>query len=648
MRKIFYLILLTTLSVLSCKKEKNEPETNTINGKLNALKTDVKQFEFVIMTTENIQLNNSTYSGSIGNIKVTIGKDPLGKLCFVMPDLASGSYNLTAEIEGKEYNVSFNVQALSPILNPDQYIQNIFNTFTISSTNVSSLVALCDPLMGSGTTSSNFNLLNNYKQMLNDSINNASSSEKARLAKFIEANPDIFTPFENAIQFKDSLNSKLTNINSYPEDEFNAFESGVKQRLVKSAILVSILSMTGYSSFTIPVVGPLISLACFYGAAKYATEIANYACVYLDKKLLPDYSDMMLDGFQKGNIINNFNHNQEYNFAISANYRNLGQQDVNSSSNTIKSLLTTLNDFENIWNKINFFLPNKLTGTQPHFKNITTYSTKKWRIKPDFLSIGNIINSNVSVNSSANSNYLKATFINSTSSPQNFTFSIIYNNSVNGITKNTAFQGIVTGTTAPSTTTVSDIEGNIYSIVTIGTQLWMGENLKTTKFNNGDAIANLVTNSQWSVATQPGWCYYNNDPLNNNPYGKMYNFFTVADTRNVCPTGWHVPSDAEWTTLENHLGSSSIAGGKMKSTGTQYWMSPNTGATNESGFSALPGGARNFGGIFSGVGSDGGCWSSTEFNTNNAIYRTPFHSDASLYNLNDSKNVGIYIRCVKN
>ncbi|MFN5628176.1 MAG: fibrobacter succinogenes major paralogous domain-containing protein [Bacteroidota bacterium] len=153
---------------------------------------------------------------------------------------------------------------------------------------------------------------------------------------------------------------------------------------------------------------------------------------------------------------------------------------------------------------------------------------------------------------------------------------------------------------------ITDQDGNVYKTIVIGTQEWMAENLKSSHYLNGDLIPWVTNEATWGALTTGAACWYNNDSITYNcPYGRLYNWYAVTDTRNVCPTGWHVPSDAEWTTLINHIDTNAVggsnnntAGGKMKSTGTQYWPSPNTDATNESGFSGLPGGGRSSNGAF--------------------------------------------------
>ena len=155
--------------------------------------------------------------------------------------------------------------------------------------------------------------------------------------------------------------------------------------------------------------------------------------------------------------------------------------------------------------------------------------------------------------------------------------------------------------------TMTDQEGNVYKTIVIGTQEWMAENLKTSIYRNGDVIENVTNNVQWSNLTTGALASYNNDSQYDCPYGKLYNWYAVADPRHVCPTGWHEPTDGEWTMLTDYLGGEAVAGGKMKSTFTQYWLYLNQYATNESGFSALPGGySGNSGFVFVGNGVTGG------------------------------------------
>lgn len=195
---------------------------------------------------------------------------------------------------------------------------------------------------------------------------------------------------------------------------------------------------------------------------------------------------------------------------------------------------------------------------------------------------------------------------------------------------------------------IFDVDGNEYASILIGDQCWMSENLKTTKFKDGTSIPLVTDNSAWSSLITPGYCWYNNDHATyGSTYGALYNWYTVS-TGKLCPTGWHVPADTAWTILTTYLGGEPIAGGKLKETGTTHWYNPNTGATNETGFTALPGGGRNIDGAFVNLGSNGYWWSSTEHNTSNAYHRSITYGNHNVYTNNNPKKKGYSVRCIKN
>jgi uncharacterized protein (TIGR02145 family) len=174
-----------------------------------------------------------------------------------------------------------------------------------------------------------------------------------------------------------------------------------------------------------------------------------------------------------------------------------------------------------------------------------------------------------------------------------------------------------------SGTPITDIDNNIYNTITIGTQVWTVENLKTTRFNDNTPIT-LITTGYWQ-SNYPVYCWYKNDEAKyKSDYGALYNYAAVNSysDKNVCPAGWHVPTDKEWTTLTTYLGGESVAGGKMKETGTSHWLAPNNEATNESSFAALPGGTTNFNWGFNFIGQTGSWWSSDQGIINYGYYLT--------------------------
>jgi uncharacterized protein (TIGR02145 family) len=191
-----------------------------------------------------------------------------------------------------------------------------------------------------------------------------------------------------------------------------------------------------------------------------------------------------------------------------------------------------------------------------------------------------------------------------------------------------------------------------YSSVNIGNQEWMVENLNISQFRNGDSIPQAKTAGEWSLAGvsgQPAWCYYNFDKENGKRYGKLYNWYAVKDPRGLAPIGWHIPSDEEWSVLTDFIGGEYESGSKLKH--TDFWVEfkgKSGNGTNESGFSALPGGILNYDGTFLTIGELGYWWSSSEINSDYAWSRIlNFYGD-HVYRYDYLKSSGLSVRCVKN
>jgi len=206
----------------------------------------------------------------------------------------------------------------------------------------------------------------------------------------------------------------------------------------------------------------------------------------------------------------------------------------------------------------------------------------------------------------------------------------------------------------PSTcpATVSDVDGNVYSAVEIGSQCWMKENLKVERYLNGDAIPTGLSSAAWQATTDGAFAIYNNVASNKAIYGLLYNWYAVADARGLCPTGWHVPIDGEWTQLTDLFGGQSVAGGQMKTTGTLsagtgLWLSPNTAATNSSGFSGIPGNFRSSSGDYPFPGLRGDWWSLSESSTNDAWMRRLFYNNGEVAHAEFTKNWGFSVRCLR-
>ncbi len=218
--------------------------------------------------------------------------------------------------------------------------------------------------------------------------------------------------------------------------------------------------------------------------------------------------------------------------------------------------------------------------------------------------------------------------------------------------KGTSYGNEVTFTTPADLSgtwgTVTDVEGNVYKTVSIGTQVWTAENLKTTKFNDGSDIPMVTGDTKWSFTCTPTYCWYDNDEAKyKDVYGALYNFY-VAQTGKICPEGWHVPTDDEWILIESFLGGSDVAGKKMKEAGFEHWLKSGSSheATNESGFTSLPGGLRAENGRFYDIGEHNYFWSSTQ-NYTCAWYRVQSaYGDFNFRGCLSIRNGGS-LRCVK-
>jgi len=201
-------------------------------------------------------------------------------------------------------------------------------------------------------------------------------------------------------------------------------------------------------------------------------------------------------------------------------------------------------------------------------------------------------------------------------------------------------------TDTPDPTTVTDFEGNVYNTVTIGTQVWMKENLKVTHYRDGSSIPNVTEAAPWQAQTAGAYCNYDNDANNGSTYGRLYNWYAVNDSRGLAPAGWHIPSEAEWNTMVSYLGGEEVAGGKLKETGATHWTIINIGATNETGFTAIPGGERSYNGVFNKLNEAATWWTSSSDGTYAwqwivGAYDDDIGEQGSIY------TYGFSVRCVK-
>ena len=188
---------------------------------------------------------------------------------------------------------------------------------------------------------------------------------------------------------------------------------------------------------------------------------------------------------------------------------------------------------------------------------------------------------------------------------------------------------------------------DVYETIIIGNQEWMKYNLDTRYYKNGDLIPEVKEPKKWSILKTGAWCFYNNEPKNGYHFGSLYNWYAVKDPRGLAPKGFHIASDEEWQTLINFLGGEDIAGGKMKETGTRNWAEPNYHATNDSDFTALPGGCRDNLGDFQVIRIKGLWWSNSNFDLKNIFDRELYWTIGGIYRYESNKQLGLSVRCIR-
>jgi uncharacterized protein (TIGR02145 family) len=748
----FLFLAFALLVTTNCKKEEEQvvnTEEPAAAPDLSADKLSVNQLEVWTLTCDNFTLTQDTYTATIGGQTVTLCSFD-NKLAVVIPEIAPGDYTLETTLEGNSFSRDVTVVALPTISNPDASIQAAVNNFVYTSAYLNTLANATANMFGGSNNSANNLILNNYRIELQNKINSASPQEKLELAKFIAANPLIFSALEDVTQYIDQLNLDKRK-SGFTDEEIKNIQEAIALKIIYLGKLTVIgVCLQAYALATPEIITKIIAFAGWVGIAYENFEFGKYLIIIFDKSLHQDGSLFINSSTpNKGSFINE----TEYTFTITSAYRNLNSQDVGSSYPVISGIENTLSTFENYWNVIMGYLPSKLIGGAFHIKNVATVKSKISLVNPANLTINNISNSNVTCDVDNSGGKLNVTFSTTETTNQHFNFDIVYNNEGVSTNKTTITGSTLTvlepysiakisgdnqtgqlgqqlsspirvivksqdGTPLPNikvnctannggsvaqsqVTTASNGTANIlwtlgstattqtltvtsfkndnvtplqgspltftatkagcttfmvggYEAVQIGTQVWMVKNLNTSTYRNGDPIPNVTGPTSWYdlMDTETGaYCDYDNNPANSAVYGKLYNFYAITDSRNICPVGWHVPTDAEFTTLANYLGGVAVAGGKLKETGTSHWTSPNTGATNTTCFSAIAAGYRNCSVTTTFINKGTYNWLATSSLTPDNIYcivRGLYNQDSHITDpISSMPNDGNSVRCIK-
>lgn len=615
MKKIFLTLFLflafAATTFQGCKKINDSPLPATLTLE----KSIYKQLEVAVINAENLTLNSATYTGTVESAQVLLVQTQ-NKLAFMVPELPAGNYTLLTNIEGKDCSLIITIELLPAVTDAQAVINTVLLPAIMNDTQIDSVGAIVQQLNGDANWIQNKSILKNYYDDFNAKYNALPAGDKIQLAKILKANEGMFAMLPSLRGYMDTINLSYKTQTDYDYETGLAL-AGISivtsQLQVLSLVTVTALAINSCVFIPNPITCCLTAaaLACLAAKLYHHNGVVK---VFLDKVFAPFLG--ILNDVQERSIIA-FNKDQLYALNLSLGIRTLYNQDMSSANTEVQSMVTALNKSTSALNAGEALLPNQLNDQPAHISNKTVYQSKDFAYSGTNFSVTNISNPLVTLTSQdVVGEELRVKFTTNSNIDQSFTYDLNYNKGQYNISQNIA-SNLIVSNPCPSST-VTDIDGNIYNTVAIGNQCWMKENLKTTRYSDGSSITEVEDITTWediyiTHSQVPAWCYYDGDAVYNATYGKLYNWYVVADPRNACPTGWHVPTDDEFTQLVDYLGGFLVAGGKMKALG--LWYTPNVGADNSSGFTALPGGWRYNTGNSGGIGIDGYFWTATPNNS---------------------------------
>ena len=617
---IISLLFVASLSN-SCKKDKDEPilpETS-----LTPEKTAVRTFELIYVKA-GAEVADS-YPATFGPASVTLNKSSDSTLFFIVPDIAAGNAQLNFELGSVQFTV-----AQTPEIIPNNVFTAILQTLdadiaAMSSDTAPDLAAIDTMLAFKAAMTAQFQALTEAEKRLNCMV--------------YEANKNRFDAFRNSfdITFDIAPQFRIGSISGCPDspkkEKFTCF---AKEIAFNAYVLSKELHTAVNIIETDNVFGRFIPAAYLLlaGQRSRIIDMRSYLTALLNKKWIID--ERMYNG-----VPTTYN-NEEYTpLNLNPTVRTINpSEDVFLNLSDIR-LFDNISDLKFNWDRLPFL------GAFPPYVNAEEPTSFNIDLGLLALEVTNV-SPNVELLTTATgitANDVDLKFKTISGLTETFSFTLNFEKDGFLVTKRIENATLIGGGCG-TTTSMTDASGNEYPVVQIGNQCWTKENLRTSKYADGSVIPNVTSDAAWTGLSSGAWCNYENSPTNDITYGKLYNWYTVADPRNVCPTGWHVPPDAEWTALTDFLGGGPVAGGKMKT--TTGWESPNTAATNESGFSGLPGGYRSYyTGPFYRVGTTGFWWSSSESSTTDAWARNLDYDSGSAGWFNCSKQFGLSVRCLR-
>lgn len=633
MKQISYLLLLI-LFIAACKKnDLSVPSVFTTDG-IAALPSTV-----VILTSDKA-IQKDTYRIQVGSIPVTVVKLDSFHLGLMVPVLPAGTYNVNMRNAGGQDSLALTISPYTTIANADVFTEQFTSRVGLLADSVEKN-AITD-----ATVAKELGMVRQLNAQIQKNWLLLTAQQKQSVAYFIQN-----------ISFATTPLSKWNVDTAYVLQRVS--QSADPYQMLQSALNAAVEN----NKFSTPIFEASEKIAKLWSTSRspvYGLSYQVLAQLYVYQKMLAREQNKRagtIAGIVSGDFITTDSSGTDakpvavvkgrsVSFRLKAKFRTLQQSDASLFGGKAGELYqqdVTLaaNDllFRAGWDQMKLKFASLLSGVTESYVVYQsplpiTARYKTALVASDLISVVNVSNAKIVITSTVESNgNLKLTFTNPDSTIAEgtpFTYQLKYNQAA--VQQSVSF-------------TLKSTFAN-YSSVTIGSQVWMNENLNVTTFRNGDAIPYVGWGPTWATLKTPAWCFYNNDPSTIPVYGIMYNWYAVNDPRGLAPAGWHVATDAEWTNLVGFAGGGAVAGGALKAV-SPIWSAPNTGALNNSGFTALPGGMRGNGGNYFSLGQMGGWWTANAYGPNGAWFYSVSYNQSSVYRGGASKQDGYSVRCMR-
>lgn len=619
MKKLLLSIIIIIFStfLFSCSKD------DTVSNSINENGGQIYRYQVVTINVGSTSLTNNVYTGTLAGTSVQLTKVADHELVFYVPE--------TTPLGATELHInSLNNAKINYEIKDVVLTQSVDETLTPLETNFENYSNQLS------TASQDIPFVQNHSTMMSY-YNGLSIEEKSEVAKFYKVNKTIIDAVYN------------TDYSTIQGRNIDMQENRALVLRFKAALAVGMIGSAVAVAEPSNIIRPIaigVAIAGISAAVDYHFELIDRNINIIEMKI------NALTGTNNRNTNSQLSltENVATTLPFNVNVRPIQETDSNSQQEYMKLYFATKNRLNELISNINeailwvnnaipfvSFDTLPLAQVSSSANPVTADVTSQIMQKINF----NISHSNLSLETATLQNNgqlnLKVKFVgNPTATSISSTLNYTYNDDFSSFSG--SFPIEVNEVSACES--VTDIDGNVYESVTIGTQCWMKSNLNVSRYRNGDIIPQVTDPAVWSQLTTGAWCYYENNTANGTIYGKLYNWYAITDPRGLAPEGWHIPLNNEWDILSNYLGGDNIAGGKLKA--TTSWNSPNTGATNSSGFSALAGGRRGWNGDFNEIN-----YGADFANYDYIWYRSLSYNTSNFGFVINNNRLGLYVRCVK-